>query len=89
MIVFITDDDVWSVPAEGGSARRVTADLLGVANPVVSPDSRVVAFTSEAQGQPEILRRARRRRYGQPPFVAGVDEPRRRHREPQDLVLDS
>ena len=53
-IVFITDDDVWSVPADGGSARRVTADLLGIAHPVVSPDARLVAFTSEAQGQPEI-----------------------------------
>jgi tricorn protease len=53
-IVFITDDDLWSVPAEGGSARRVTADLLGIAYPVLSPDARLVAFTSEAQGQPEL-----------------------------------
>jgi tricorn protease len=54
-IVFITDDDLWSVSAEGGPARRVTADLLGIAHPVVSPGSRHVAFTSEAQGQPEIF----------------------------------
>ncbi len=54
-IVFITDDDLWSVSAEGGPARRVTADLLGIAHPVVSPDARHVAFTSEAQGQPEIF----------------------------------
>ena len=53
-IVFITDDDVWSVSAEGGPARRVTADLLGVAHPVVSPDEQLFAFTSDAQGQPEI-----------------------------------
>ncbi len=54
-IVFITDDDLWSVSAEGGPARPVTADLLGIAHPVVSPDARHVAFTSEAQGQPEIF----------------------------------
>ena len=30
-IVFITDDDLWSVSAEGGPARRVISlDLLGI-----------------------------------------------------------
>jgi tricorn protease len=53
-IVFITEDDLWTVPAEGGQARRVTADLLRIANPVISPDARVVAFTSEAQGQSDL-----------------------------------
>ncbi|HTT92418.1 MAG TPA: S41 family peptidase [Acidimicrobiales bacterium] len=53
-IVFVTEDDLWSVPAEGGQARRVTADLLRLANPVISPDARAVAFTSAAQGQADL-----------------------------------
>ncbi len=53
-IVFVTDDDMWSVPAEGGQARRLTADLLGIGRPVLSPDGRLVAFTSEVQGQSDV-----------------------------------
>ena len=54
VIVFVTDDDMWSVPAAGGQARRLTADLLGIGRPVLSGDGRFVAFTSEAQGQPDL-----------------------------------
>lgn len=53
-VVFVTEDDLWSVPAEGGRARRLTADLLRIAAPVISPDARLVAFTSVAQGNAEI-----------------------------------
>ncbi len=53
-VVFVTEDDLWSVPAEGGRARRLTADLLRIAAPVVSPDARMVAFTSVAQGNAEV-----------------------------------
>jgi tricorn protease len=54
VIVFVTEDDLWSVPAAGGQARRLTADLLGIGRPVLSPDGRLVAFTSELQGQPDV-----------------------------------
>ena len=53
-VVFVTEDDLWSVPAQGGRARRLTADLLRIAAPVISPDARTVAFTSVAQGNAEI-----------------------------------
>jgi tricorn protease len=53
-VVFVTEDDLWSVPATGGQARRLTADLLGIGRPVLSPDGRHVAFTSEIQGQPDV-----------------------------------
>ena len=53
-IVFVTEDDLWSVPAAGGPARRLTADMLGTGRPVLSPDALFVAFTSEAQGQPDV-----------------------------------
>jgi tricorn protease len=54
MIVFICEDDLWSVPAAGGLARRLTADLLGASRPILSPDARLVAFTSDADGPCEI-----------------------------------
>jgi tricorn protease len=53
-IVFVSEDDLWTVPAEGGVARRLTADLLGVAGPVLSPDGRMVAFVSDADGPTEV-----------------------------------
>jgi tricorn protease len=53
-VAFVTEDDLWTVPAEGGTARRLTADLLGIAHPVVSPDSSSIALTSELHGQAEI-----------------------------------
>lgn len=53
-VAFVTEDDLWTVPAEGGHARRLTADLVGIAHPVLSPDGSLVAFTSESQGQTEV-----------------------------------
>ena len=53
-VAFVTDDDLWTVPAGGGPARRITADLVGISHPVLSPDGQYVSFTSDAQGQAEI-----------------------------------
>jgi tricorn protease len=53
-IVFVSEDDLWSVPAEGGLARRLTADMVGVSRPVLSPDASLVAFASDADGPPEV-----------------------------------
>lgn len=53
-VVFLTEDDLWSVPAAGGPARRLTADLLGAGRPVLSPDARLIAFTSDAQGRADV-----------------------------------
>jgi tricorn protease len=54
-LVFVTEDDLWTVPAGGGDARRLTADLVEVERPVLSRDGARVAFTSKAQGQPEVF----------------------------------
>ena len=53
-VVFVTEDDLWSVPVAGGQARRLTADLLGIGRPVLSPDALSIAFTSDAQGRADV-----------------------------------
>ena len=53
-MVFVTEDDLWSVPVAGGQARRLTADLLGIGRPVLSPDALSIAFTSDAQGRADV-----------------------------------
>ncbi len=54
VVVFVSEDDLWSVPAAGGPARRLTADLLGAGRPALSPDARLIAFTSDAQGRADV-----------------------------------
>ena len=39
-IAFVTEDDLWSVPAAGGVARRLTANLSEVSHPALSPSPR-------------------------------------------------
>ena len=53
-IAFVTEDDLWSVPAAGGIARRLTANLSEVSHPALSPDGQHVAFTSREEHHPEV-----------------------------------
>ncbi|MCC2678483.1 MAG: hypothetical protein K0R29_1059 [Pseudobdellovibrio sp.] len=43
-IVFISDDDMWSVPREGGSAQRLTSNRGHILSPCFSPDGKNVAY---------------------------------------------
>ena len=52
-VVFVADDDVWRVSAEGGRAQRLTADHASVANPRFSPDGSKIAWTSFVNGEPD------------------------------------
>ncbi|HZD64819.1 MAG TPA: PDZ domain-containing protein [Acidimicrobiales bacterium] len=54
LVVFVTEDDLWAVSADGGPARRLTADHLEVGRPALSPDGSLVAFTSTAEGQTDV-----------------------------------
>ncbi len=53
-IVFVADDDLWSVNAGGGVARRLTAGLSEPSTPCLSPDGRWVAFVGRDEQHPEV-----------------------------------
>jgi len=53
-IAFVCDDDVWLVPAGGGTARRLTAGLGEVGTPCLSPDGRWLAYVARDEEHPEV-----------------------------------
>src|ERR1700732_2205451 len=50
-IVFTYAGDLWSVPRQGGEARRLTAGPGVETGAVFSPDGSTIAFTGEYDGQ--------------------------------------
>jgi tricorn protease len=53
-ILFACEDDLWTVGAYGGQARRLTAGRCEYAHPRVSPDGSAVAFTGADDGPCEV-----------------------------------
>ena len=55
LLTFVTEDDVWLAPAEGGRAWRLTSDGGQAGHPRFSPDGATIAWTSWRDGGiPEI-----------------------------------
>ena len=53
-VVFVCEDDLWAVPARGGTARRLTANLGMVSHPALSPDGQWLAFVGREDGEAEV-----------------------------------
>lgn len=53
-IAFVCDDDLFSVPAGGGIARRLTAGLGEPSTPAFSPDGKWIAFVGRDEQHPEV-----------------------------------
>jgi tricorn protease len=54
LIAFVYAGDIWTVPASGGAATRLTTGV-GVENaPIFSPDGRTVAFTGDYDGNTDV-----------------------------------
>ena len=53
-VVFVCDDDLWSVAAAGGVARRLTAGLGEVGYPSISPNGEWLAYVGRDEKHPEV-----------------------------------
>ena len=54
-IVFVVAGDLWSVPREGGDAKRLTTGVGVEASPSFSPDGRWIAFTGQYDGNTDVF----------------------------------
>ncbi len=53
-VVFVAEDDLWTVTVEGGDAHRLTANPGMEAFPSFSPDGKTVAFVGRDEGQLDV-----------------------------------
>ncbi|MBY0501502.1 MAG: PDZ domain-containing protein [Alphaproteobacteria bacterium] len=53
-LVFVADDDLWSVSLFGGKAERITSGLAEANDPSFSLDGKWIAFTGTYEGHPEV-----------------------------------
>jgi tricorn protease len=53
-VVFVCEDDLWSVSVNGGVAIRLTSNLGEVSHPFLSPDGTQLAFVGREDGDAEV-----------------------------------
>jgi len=54
LIVFVCEDDLWSVPSSGGTAARLSISSGQCSTPRLSPDGRWIAYIANDEGNPEL-----------------------------------
>ena len=54
LVVYVCEDDLWSVATTGGVATRLTANAGDISNPALSPDASLIAFTGRDELHPEV-----------------------------------
>lgn len=54
-IVFVCEDDLWTVSAAGGVARRLTSNPGQSSTPALAPDGTLLAYMSRDEGPPEVF----------------------------------
>jgi tricorn protease len=54
-IVFVFAGDLWSVPRQGGDARRLTTGVGVESDPSFSPDGKWIAFTGQYDGNTDVF----------------------------------
>ena len=54
LVVFTSEGDLWSVPAVGGIARRLTSHQGVESEAAISPDGSTIAFSAQYDGPTEV-----------------------------------
>ena len=53
-VVFVCEDNLWTVPAPGGVARQLTSNPGRVSTPAFSPDGTLLAFSGRDEGTNDV-----------------------------------
>jgi len=53
-IVFVAEDDLWSVSTDNKKAIRLTTNISEVSSPLISPDGKWIAFVGTEDGNNEV-----------------------------------
>lgn len=53
-LIFTSEDDLWTVGAQGGIAHRLTSDPGSETHAVISPDGKTVAFSGDSEGPTDV-----------------------------------